>query len=276
MKKREAVVEGRFYPSTKKGIFAQIKEIENQSRYSDISIDIKRIFGGVLPHAGHIYSGHQTVPFFNILNQHNVRPDTFVIVHPNHSGMGAPIAIDDSEFWTNSIGAVPMDRHFAEAMGLPFDDRAHSREHSAEVIVPFIQYYQDAFPFSLVAVSMRDQCYERAKQVAESIKKAVVECGQKVLVLASCDFSHFVQPDEGLKQDQLVIDEILNKNPAGVERAVRKHNLSICGYGPIMALMEYSKLIDPQYKVHVLARGHSGEVHYSGEVVDYISMIYYQ
>ena len=76
MKKREAVVEGRFYPSTKTEIFAQIKEINDQSRYENISIDAQQVYGAVLPHAGHIYSGHQTVTFFKLLNQHKIRPDT--------------------------------------------------------------------------------------------------------------------------------------------------------------------------------------------------------
>lgn len=276
MKKREAAVEGRFYPSTKSDIFSQIKEIDTLSRYEGKVLDIKRIIGAVLPHAGHLYSGHQTVPFFRLLNQHRIHPDTFVIIHPNHSGMGSSLAIDDSDVWTNSIGDVSIDRQFARAMELPFDHLAHSQEHSAEVIVPFLQYYQEDHPFSIVSLCMRDQRYERAKQVSESIKKAVKNTGRNIIVLASCDFSHFVPPGEGLHRDQLVVDEILNKNSHGVERAVRKYNLSICGYGPIMALMEYSKSLDPLYKINILARGHSGEVIPSGEVVDYISLLLYQ
>jgi hypothetical protein len=43
-----------------------------------------------------------------------------------------------------------------------------------------------------------------------------------------------------------------------------------------MALMEYSRLKEQNYLVEILARGHSGEVHASEEVVDYISLITYQ
>lgn len=276
MRKREPAVEGRFYPSTKADILSQIKEIDTLSRYESKTLDIKKIIGAVLPHAGHLYSGHQTVPFFKLLNLQGIRPETFVIIHPNHSGMGAPLAIDDSDVWTNSIGDVSINRSFAQAMGLPFDQLAHSREHSAEVIVPFLQYYLEDHPFSIVSLCMRDQSFDRAKQVSESIKKAVRISGQNIIILASCDFSHFVPPGEGRSRDQLAVDEIMNKNSHGVERVVRKYNLSICGYGPIMALMEYSKSLDPLYKIDILARGHSGEVSPSSEVVDYISMVLYQ
>jgi len=276
MKKRSAAVEGRFYPSTKSKILAQIEEIDNEARYESESFEINHILGAVLPHAGHLYSGHQTVPFFKLLRQNEVYPDTFVIVHPNHRCMGSPIAIDDSNVWVNAIGEVNTNQEFARAMELPFDHRAHAGEHSAEVIVPFIQYYLPDHPFSIVAVCMREQSHEAAKLVAERIEKAEKETGQHLVVLSSCDFSHFVSPDIGLERDQYVVNEILSRSSGGVERAVKEHNLSICGYGPIMALMEYAMSVDAHYKLKILARGHSGEVFRSNEVVDYISMVLYQ
>jgi len=43
-----------------------------------------------------------------------------------------------------------------------------------------------------------------------------------------------------------------------------------------MSLMEYARFQSPDYKIEVLARGHSGEVSPSPEVVDYISLIAYK
>ncbi|MDX2430939.1 MAG: AmmeMemoRadiSam system protein B [Bacteroides sp.] len=276
MKKRSPAVEGRFYPSTKKKILAQIELIDKEARYPAESLEITRILGAILPHAGHIYSGHQTIPFFKLLTRLKVLPDTFVIIHPNHRGMGAPIAIDDSDIWLNAIGELPTNHRFAEAMELPFDHLAHLEEHSAEVIIPFIQYYIPEHPFSLVAVCMRDQSNESARLVSQSILKAKRKSGQNIMVLASCDFSHFMPPDTGQRLDQYVVDQILAGSSQGVENTVREHNVSVCGYGPIMALMEYARAMDPDYLIKVLARGHSGEVFHSPEVVDYISMLFYQ
>jgi len=276
MNTRNSAVEGRFYPSTKEGILDQIREIESKGKYQAPNLHPSRIFGAVLPHAGHIYSGHQTVPFFTLLLRLNMYPETFVIVHPNHTGYGISLAIDEAEVWTNSIGTVPVDREFALAMDLPFDRTAHAHEHSAEVIIPFLQYYLPDHPFAIVPVCMKDQGFQMACQVSERIAGAASQTGRNIMILASCDFSHFLPAETGREKDQHVIDEILSRNTRGVEEAVHRHQVSVCGYGPIMVLMSYAGSLDPGYRIEILARGNSGEVVSSREVVDYISLIIYQ
>ncbi len=118
---RKAVVEGRFYPASKPRIFDLIREIELAGRYPEADIRPARILGGVLPHAGFIYSGPQTIPFFQLLRKQNKFPATFVIVHPNHTGNGLPLAVDEADMWVNDVGEVPLDREFAIELGLPFD-----------------------------------------------------------------------------------------------------------------------------------------------------------
>ena len=276
MNTRKAAVEGRFYPSTKSRIFDQIMEIEQSGRYPEPDISPGKVFGAVLPHAGHLYSGYQTIPFFQLIRRHRLFPDTFIIVHPNHSGIGKSLAIDEATWWSNAIGEVPVDQEVAQAMDLPFDSKAHAREHSAEVIIPFMQYFLADHDFSIVPVCMKDQGYKSASLVAESINKAVAETGRKIMLIASCDFSHFLPSEEGAALDQEVLDNILKRDAPGVEQAVVEHQISVCGYGPIMSLMEYARSREKKYKVEILARGHSGEVHPSREVVDYISLMAYR
>ena len=276
MRTRSAAVEGRFYPSSKSRIFDQIMDIEQSGRYPEPELSPDKVYGAVLPHAGHLYSGYQTIPFFQLIRRHNLFPDTFVIVHPNHSGHGAPLAIDEAELWSNSIGEVPVDTELARAMELPIDRRAHAGEHSAEVIIPFIQYFLSEHPFSIVPVCMMDQTHKNASLVAERIIRAQKITQRKIMLIASCDFSHFLSPSEGAELDQLVIDQILKRDAPEVERAVIENRISVCGYGPIMSLMEYANSQSPDYQIEILARGHSGEVSPSPEVVDYISLIAYK
>ena len=174
MKTRKAAVEGRFYPSTKSRIFDQIMEIEHSGKYPEPDISPAKVFGAVLPHAGHLYSGYQTIPFFQLIRRHRIFPETFIIVHPNHSGFGKSLAIDEAAWWSNAIGEIPVDQELALAMNLPFDSKAHVREHSAEVILPFMQYFLDDHDFSIVPVCMKDQGFKSASLVAESINRAVV------------------------------------------------------------------------------------------------------
>ncbi len=273
MRTRSAAVEGRFYPSTKSRIFDQIMDIEQSGRYPEPDLSPEKVFGAVLPHAGHIYSGYQTIPFFQLLRRHNLFPETFVIVHPNHSGHGASLAIDDADVWSNSIGEVSIDTELARAMDLHFDPRSHAMEHSAEVIIPFIQYFLPEQAFSIVPVCMLDQTHENAALVAEKTILAQKKTGRKIMLIASCDFSHFLPPIKGAELDQYILDQILVGNAKAVEELVRDKRISVCGYGPIMSLMEFAGSQSPDYQVEVLARGHSGEVSPSPEVVNYISLI---
>jgi AmmeMemoRadiSam system protein B len=276
MKTREAVVEGRFYPSTKNRIFEQLREIELTGKYQVPQIEPVKIFGAVLPHAGHVYSGYQTIPFFQLIRKLQYFPETFIIVHPNHTGQGLPIALADAEIWKNSIGEITIDRELGDELDLPFDRFAHSREHSAEVLIPFLQYYMAPNSFKILPVCMLDQSYERAVEVARNIYIAAEKTGRSIMVLASCDFSHFLSPEEGMDRDQHVLDAIEARNSESVEKAVRQYRASVCGYGPIMSLMEFAGNYTRDYQVKVMARGHSGEVYPSSEVVQYISMILYQ
>lgn len=276
MKTRNAVVEGRFYPSTRHSIFEQIREIELAGRYRVPGIEPSSIFGAILPHAGHVFSGYQTIPFFQLIKNIQQYPETFVIVHPNHTGLGPPVAVTDANIWKNSIGEVPVDRELGEALGLSLDPLAHSREHSGEVIVPFLQYFLSPHSFSILPVCMMDQSYESASQVAHKIFMAVEKTGRKVMILASSDFSHYLTPEEASARDGHVVEAIRSGNPESVEKAVKQHRASVCGYGPIMVLMEFAGICTRDFKVELLADGHSGEVYPSSEVVHYISMILYQ
>jgi AmmeMemoRadiSam system protein B len=276
MKTREAAVEGRFYPSSKNSIFEQLREIELTGKYQVAEIEPFKIFGAVLPHAGHVYSGYQTIPFFQLIRNLQLSPETFVIVHPNHTGQGLPVAVSDAETWKNSIGEISVDRELGEQLNLPFDPLAHSREHSAEVIVPFLQYYMPPGSFKILPICMMDQSHGRAVEVARNIYNAVENTGREVMFLASCDFSHFLSPEEGMNRDQHVVEAIVTRSSESVEKAVKEYRASVCGYGPIMALMEFAGNYTREYQVNILARGHSGEVYPSSEVVNYVSMILYQ
>ena len=125
------------------------------------------------------------------------------------------------------------------------------------------------------AVTWR-QTHQNAKILAAAIHKAQKLLNRKIQLIASSDFSHYVDPSEGKQLDKLVVDEIMKLNTTGIQNAVVKNSISVCGYGPIMTLMEYAKLITPKPIPKILKQGHSGEVIPSSEVVDYISILFYE
>src|SRR6056297_3954439 len=107
---RKPVVAGRFYPATKEEIIQQIEEIK-QKEYPQINVSLKDkiIIGGVVPHAGYMFSAYQAVHFFEILKQSKNKYDTIIIINPNHTGLGHEIAFDDNEAWETPLGEVDVD-----------------------------------------------------------------------------------------------------------------------------------------------------------------------
>src|SRR6056297_897234 len=271
---RKPVVAGKFYPAKKDDIIQQIEEIK-QKEYSQINLDLKdkKIIGGIVPHAGYMFSAYQAVHFFEILKQSKNKYDTIIIINPNHTGLGHEIALDDNEAWETPLGEVDVDIDFGQKLGITISGIEQKNEHSAEVMVPFLQHFLD-YPFKIAPITLSHQTFKNAKHLAGRIKDAADLTHRKILIIASSDFSHFLTPEQGKEKDAYVIEHILNLNAVAVEKVIKEKNISVCGYGPIMTLMEYAKLVAKNPGVDLLRTGHSGEIIPSSEVVDYVSILF--
>lgn len=275
MKIRKPAVAGRFYPGSPEKIARQLTQIvEKERTFMDATLVGKKIIGAVLPHAGYMYSAYQAVHFFELLRQSNETYDTFFIIHPNHSGNGPEIALDNNDLWATPLGQVRIDKDFYNELGIPESEAAHRYEHSGEVLLPMLQYFLD-YSFSIVPIALLKQTPQNASFIAKSIIDINKSLKKRICILASSDFSHFVEAEDGKKDDQYVLDEILKLNSEGIFQEVRNRNISVCGYGPIMTLVEYALLLSEKPEMSILKRGHSGEIVPSTEVVDYISILFY-
>lgn len=272
---REPAVAGRFYPENKTELKRLIEKIYKAEKSKiDLSFADKNIYGAVVPHAGYMFSAYQAVHFFDILRNQNVHYNTFIIINPNHTGYGKAIALESHQYWQTPFGFVETDKEFTNSLGFPVSDIAHQNEHSGEVMLPLLQHFVD-YDFQIVPITLTDQTVDHAKLLAKKILEVKQKLNREICIIASSDFSHFLSPEKGKQLDQLVLDQIKKKDIEGVYHAVRNNKISVCGFAPIMSLMEYSKLQNDHYKSDILARGHSGEIVPSNEVVDYISILFY-
>ena len=275
MNVRAPVVSGSFYPGTAKDIHSLIERIlSGEKKKIDYSLAEKNIIGCVVPHAGYVYSAYEAVHFFDLIRKSSVQYDTFVIINPNHTGYGAAIEVDSHDAWSTPLGKVEIDKEFTDQLDLPVDTIAQSQEHSAEVILPFLQKML-SYTFKIVPVSMLRQNPDNALKLAQKIKQARENLDRKIMVIASSDFSHFESPAEGETKDNLVLEQIRALNTHKLYETVIKNRISVCGYGPIMTLIEYSKLMEMDTRSTILARGNSGKTRPSDSVVDYITILFH-
>jgi len=101
------------------------------------------LVGGIVPHAGWVYSGHLAAMTFKALAG-AVKSPTVVLLGADHCGTATAGEVYDRGAWASPLGEVEIDEPLAEALLAASDllvanPAAHAREHSLEVQVPFIQ-----------------------------------------------------------------------------------------------------------------------------------------
>jgi hypothetical protein len=276
MKTRSAIVAGSFYPGTKQEINNLLDRIYSHEKQNiQTGLSTRDLIGAVVPHAGYIFSAYEAVHVFEILSKSPVQYDTFFIINPNHTGYGSEIEVDSSETWQTPLGSVEIDTDFVDQIDLPVSNTAQMREHSAEVMLPFLQKWL-SYPFKIVPICIMRQNPLTAKEIAEKIYKANQLLKKKIFIIASSDFSHYVDPEAGKEKDTLVLNELQKLDSQHLYDTVIRNRISVCGYGPIMTLIEYSKLASQKPQTSILARGNSGKTMPSSSVVDYVSVLFYQ
>ena len=273
MNVRKATVAGAFYPGSPKEINHLLDRVLNAEKDKiDYSYADREIIGCVVPHAGYIYSAYEAVHFFEIIRQSGKEYDTFIIINPNHTGYGEYIEVDSSDTWETPLGTVPLDTEFARALELPRSNRAQQQEHSAEVMLPLLQKFMP-FEFQVLPVSMLRQNPVSSLELAEKIRNANARLKRKLMIIASSDFSHFESPADGHRKDEMVLEQITKQDSEKLYDTVIQNRISVCGYGPIMTLIEYSGLVSEKPLSSILARGNSGKTRPSDSVVDYITIL---
>ena len=275
MNVRKPTVAGAFYPATSQEINRLVDRIlESEKENIDLSYTEREIIGCVVPHAGYVYSAYEAVHFFEIIRKSNYQYDTFLIINPNHTGYGEYIEVDASDSWDTPMGNVPLDTDLARALDLPRSHRAQQQEHSAEVMLPLLQKFLP-YDFKVLPVSMLRQNPVSALELAEKIHNANAGLNRRLMIIASSDFSHFESPADGIRKDDMVLEQIIKQDSEKLYDTVIQNRISVCGYGPIMTLIEYSRLVSDKPQSSILARGNSGKTRPSGSVVDYITILFY-
>lgn len=283
---RNAVVAGQFYPGNESTLKKQLEQCFLDARgcraLPNITQKSPRVKGLVVPHAGYIYSGAIASHSYCVLASHGFA-ETFVILGPNHTGRGSGVSIMTEGSWKTPLGTVPINTSLGKAIHtgiIDQDERAHVYEHSIEVQLPFLQYCAKDKSFDFVPICMMMQDSETALEVGEILAAAVQKSKQTVTIIASSDFSHAgfnyqSMPPKGMRvdryaeqQDRLAIEKILAKDPAGLIRMVEENNITMCGYGPVAAMLTAVKRLGATM-AELLKYGTSYEVHPDSSCVGY-------
>jgi len=244
---RRPVVAGIFYEGTAEELKAQIKSCFlhpfGPKKIPTVNQNGSRnMLGMICPHAGYIYSGPVAAnAFFELAN--DGKPDTVVLLGPNHTGIGSGLSIMNEGLWRTPLGDVKIDSAIADDIiretGLiDIDPSAHMQEHSIEVQLPFLQYLYGN-NFFIVPICFLMQDLATAKEVGNALVDVLND--RNAIVIASSDFTHYETQTNVNRKDTAAIKAIEHLDENQLYSTLEEHNISACGYAPIATLITYSK-----------------------------------
>lgn len=229
---RYPAVAGRFYPSDKDALLKLIGScFEDPIGPGALGPqgDDRHIVAALAPHAGISVSGSNAANTFAAIRRDGL-PEAYVVIGPDHYGQPYE-AVTCSDSFLMPSGEVGTDERIVAKLRqyIPDDVRAHSREHSIEVMLPFLQHI-DPNPH-IVPVIMGRQDLDMAGFLAKVLAEAC--SGRDVIFLASSDLSHYVPKDVAFSQNMEVLDRIAALDMPGMYRTIAENKVTVCGYGPI-------------------------------------------
>ncbi|MBI2820808.1 MAG: AmmeMemoRadiSam system protein B [Acidobacteria bacterium] len=227
---RPPAVAGTFYPAGDLDLRRMLGDL------TDFSAQRMRAVALIGPHAGYVYSGRVAGETY----QRVELPNRFIILCPNHTGRGAPVAIMSEGSWRTPLGNAPVDTPLALQLrqASPLfeeDSRAHETEHSLEVHLPFLQFLKSTFSFVPINVGVDD--LRLLREVGLAVAEVISCCEDPVLIVSSTDMTHYEPAEHARKKDRKAIEAILKLDAGGLYKTVREHQISMCGYAPTTAAL---------------------------------------
>jgi len=231
---RNPVVAGQFYPESASQLKAMIEQLVDEKAAKE------EVIGLVSPHAGYIYSG----PVAGRVISRIKFKDTFVIIGPNHTGMGKPLSIMTEGTWKTPLGEVEIDSELAKQIlatssHLAEDYWAHQYEHSIEVQIPFLQYFKS--DIKLVPIVLAHTTGAIYKEIGQEIAQAIKDLNKEAVIIASSDMTHYEPQESAKRKDTQAIEAILNLDEDELLKRVDKLNISMCGYAAVASLISAAK-----------------------------------
>lgn len=262
---REPAVAGQFYPESENTLLKTVKAL--LSTRPEV---LENAIGALSPHAGYIYSGSVAGRVFA-----SIKPkSTYIILGPNHTGLGSPFSISSAGAWKTPLGQIGIAFDVVQKIKnicplIREDDSAHIYEHSIEVQLPFLQALQKEFKIVPIVISHTkpDLYIETGSALAQAVKDMRIE--DDVMIIASSDMTHYESQSSAAEKDHIAIKAILDMDCEKLIHDIQKFDITMCGYAPAAVMLQAAKILGAK-KSRLIMYQTSGDI--SG---DYASVVGY-
>lgn len=264
---RSPYYSGSFYPKEKSDLkklldFCFIESEFGPQQISKINKNNNnknKIYGLIVPHGAYIFSGAISANAFFEINGQNI--DTFILIAPDHKGIGKRISIMSEGYWQTPLGDVLINKEITNELkthnNIIIEDKlVHQFEHSLEIQIPFLQYSR-LNSFTIVPILLKDQDIGTSLKLGNLLAKSISR--KNAIIIASSDLTHYELNLNAYAKDFRLIKSIEKLDIELFYQTIKNLNISICGYGAIASLMRSVHLLGSKKGV-LLKYATSGDI----------------
>jgi MEMO1 family protein len=271
---RPPAVAGTWYPGSRGALEREVDTLLGAADAA--AVPAGALVGVIAPHAGMMFSGGVAAHAYKVVSGAPV--DVIALVGPSHFVGYDGVAIFERGAFETPLGLAQVDETVAAALmsASPLirpHRSAHTREHSLEMQLPFLQRVLPGVPIVPLAIGF--QTRETIGALAEALAAALD--GRRPLLVASTDLSHYFDAQTATALDARVVECVdrfdadallgeFERYPEG-----ERGRYVACGGGAAIAVMRAARALGAG-AARVLKYAHSGEI--SGDhatVVGYLA-----
>ena len=229
---RKPVAAGSFYPADPSELSHFIDQLTRRIQKHRVQIPPdKHVRAIIMPHAGYIYAGFTAAHAALVI--HAKQFSKVILLGPDHYigfRNGAICRVSSYETPLGKIRLHPdidiLRRHADLFQLLPV---GLDKEHSLEVILPFLQANLEEFQLVPIIIGQAD-----VKRVADALDEII---DASTLLVVSSDLSHYLPYSEANDRDRETINWILNLDSHMLANSENR----ACGAMPIMILIQIAR-----------------------------------
>ncbi len=264
--KRLAALKGSFYPDNCNKLKIYFQKFTDAIGSEFFSKPISKIVPRAIlsPHAGYIYSGFTANVAYKVLS--NSKAKRVVVIGPSHHHYFKGISGSYYESYETPCTDLEIDTAFlielAKKHPIGFEPKAHLKEHSTEVQMPFISHY-------LPNTKVVELIYgDIDPKIVSNIITTILEDRDNVVVISS-DLSHFHTQQKAKELDKKCLQAI-----SLLKIYELNNGCEACGMIGIKAIL----LTANELKLNSKLLDYRTSMEYSGDdssVVGYASAVFY-
>jgi AmmeMemoRadiSam system protein B len=202
---RPPAVAGSFYPAGPEALRAEVAQHLDGAATVDVSFPLRIL---IVPHAGYVYSGPVAATGYQMLLGSR-RIKRVIAVGPSHYVRFTGLALPGVDELETPLGRVAVDPtlvdQVTESALVADSPTAHSREHSLEVQLPFLQTVLPGVPVLPLLTGSVDPA------AGADIIEPVLD--QSTLLLVSSDLSHYHDATTARHLDEATAEHIVQLDP---------------------------------------------------------------